>query len=414
MVLEGSVAASVLETLLLALIVASWIYWLVACFLVFYFFRRGPGNRARGPVAREAAASPAFTPPVSILKPVRCLDAQAFENFASFCRQDYPVFELLFGVEDAADPVVPVIERLQREFPECRIRLLVTEPLGPNRKAGILHGLVAEAAYEILVISDSDMRVTPDYLGRVVAPLADEAIGLVTCPYRGAAALTFTARLEALHMGVTFLPSVMVARKFLAMRFAMGATVALRRADLERIGGFASIADYLADDFQLAVKISALGRRVCLSDYVVVSVLGATSLLEQWNREVRWARTNRVNRPREYPGMLLTLSTPLAALLVPITGYAPSAWRVLLASILLRWVVGWVVTGCTGDSEARRWLIWLPVRDMFSGLVWAVGGIGRRVVWRGQEYFVLPDGRLQPVVPIAARPEPYGRGQPVE
>ena len=217
-----------LQTLLLVFIICSWLFWLVALYLVHSFFQ--PTTKPR---------APGFTPPVSILKPIKGVDVQAYENFASFCRQDYPHFEVIFGVADRADPVVPIVERLKRENPSCPIRLLVIEPFGANRKASLLHGLAAAAHHEVLVASDSDMRVTPDYLRRIVAPLADERVGLVTCPYQGDLALNFTARLEALHMGATFLPMMLAGRGFLDMRFAMGATAALRRSDLERIGDLA-------------------------------------------------------------------------------------------------------------------------------------------------------------------------------
>ena len=376
-----------LQKLLLLLVVASWLYWLVAWFLVYAFFRARPQVDVR------------FTPPVSILKPVRGVDAEAYRNFASFCRQDYPDFELLFGVADPADPVVPIIERLQRDFPERRIRLVVAEASGLNRKISLLHALAGQARSEVLVISDSDMRVTPDYLRRVVAPLADARVGLVTCPYRAELALTFTARLETLYIGVTFLPSVLVARKFLDMRFAMGATGVLRRRDLERMGGFAVMADYLADDYQLGVRVADLGQRVLLSQYIVVTVLGATTFREQWAREVRWARCSRVSRPREYPGLLLSFTIPLAILLLVASGLAPLGWQVLIISLMLRWLMAWSVAGITGDHESLRWLIWLPVRDMLTALVWVAGGLGRRVAWRGEEFALQPDGRLTALSP---------------
>jgi ceramide glucosyltransferase len=199
----------------------------------------------------------------------------------------------------------------------CSIRLVLAEPGGPNRKANILQFLVGAAHNDVMVISDSDMRVTPDYLQRVVAPLAQQQVGLVTCPYLGSHAINLNAGLEALHMGVTFLPGVIVARHFLDMRFAMGATIALRRQDLEKVGGFSTVKDYLADDYEIAVRIADLGRKVVLTDYIIVSVLGATTFSDQWDREVRWSRCNRVNRPLEYPGYLLLFHVPMAlALLV--------------------------------------------------------------------------------------------------
>jgi ceramide glucosyltransferase len=372
-----------LEALLFLCAVASWVYWLLACWWVRGFFRHGRSN-----------PDSSFTPPVSILKPVKGLDFQAYENFVSFCQQDYPEFELLFGVSDVADPAVPVIERLQHDFPQRNIGLFVAQGTGPNYKASVLHHLAGQAHHEVLVVSDSDIRVTPDYLRRVIAPLANEHIGLVTCPYRGEAAFNLTARLEALYWGSTFLPSVIVARRFLNMRFALGATIALRHSDLARLGGFAAVADYLADDYQIGARVAGLGQRVHLSDYIVASVLGATIFRDQWDREVRWARCSRVSRPLEYPGILLTFSTPLAVTLALATGFAPSGRLVLTVSLLVRWLVAWLVAGYTGDQVVRRWLIWLPVRDILSALVWCAGGLGRSVTWRGEKFRLLPDGRM--------------------
>lgn len=392
--------------LLTALILISWLYWLAALWLVFDFFR--PGRPTAHPSPSEdgsVLASP--SPPgrggqggevaVSILKPVRGVDAEAYQNFASFCRQDYPAgYELLFGVADPDDPVIPLIERLKREFPEVSIRLFVSQPKGANRKACLLHHLAGQARHEILVVSDSDMRVTPDYLRRVVAPLADPTVGLVTCPYIGVQALNLTAGLEALHMGVTFLPSITVARKVIGMRFAMGASVTVRGRDLARIGGFHALADYLADDYQLGARIAGLGLKVRLSDYVVKCVLGATRLGEQWAREVRWMRCASVSRRLEYPGLLLSYATPLALILTLLTGPMPESTQLLLGSLLLRWAVAWLVSGRTGDQESRRWLLWLPVRDLLSALTWIAGGLGRRITWRGEEYLLTSRGRMAP------------------
>ncbi len=381
------------------LLAASWIYWLVACWLVRAFFHHATGEE--GPTSATGPSTPdtAF-PAVSILKPVRGLDPEAYENFASHCRQDYPNYEVLFGVASADDPVVPVVRRLQRAFPERSIRLIVAPPFGPNRKACLLHQLTAAARHEILVMSDSDMRVTPDYLTRVVSPLADAGVGLVTCPYVGGEVRSLPAGLEALHMGVTFLPSVVVARKAMAMRFALGASIAMRRADLERLGGFGALAGYLAEDFQVGYQTATkLGLKVHLSNYIITDIIGEAGLREVWRQEVRWMRCNRVSRPREYPGLLLTSSTALAGLLAMVSGFDGPSRQALMVTLVLRWVVGWLVTGYTGDWISRRWLIWLPVRDLLSALVWVAAGAGKRVVWRGERYRLEPGGRMRSLRP---------------
>jgi ceramide glucosyltransferase len=381
----------ILLTLLLLLVVAGWIYWLLTWWLVRGLFRARPRAKSR------------FTPAVSILKPVRGLDPQAYENFASFCRQNYPTFELLFGISDPKDPAIAVVERLQKDFPKCNIRLVIGSSIGSNRKVSVLHHLAAQANYQILVVSDSDMRVTPDYLRRVVAPLADEQIGLVTCPYRGESALTLPAQLEALHMGTIFLPSVVIASRLFRFQFAMGSTMALRRRDLDRMGGFRAIADYLADDYHLGASIAGLGLRVHLSEHVTTTTLGVTSFRQLWHREIRWNRCIRFSRPWEYPGLLLTFSTPLALLLLLCSGFAPIGWQALAISLMVRWVVAWLVTGYTGDWETRRWLLWLPVRDVLSALTWCVGGLGRHIVWRDHEYVLQRGGRMKPLPPPSER-----------
>jgi ceramide glucosyltransferase len=341
--------------------------------------------------------APGFTPPVSILKPVKGLDFRAFENFASFCTQEYPDYEVLFGVAEPDDTAVPVIRRLQQAYPERPIRLLITPSFAANRKASTLHQLAEEARYDLLVVSDSDMRVTPGYLRHVVSPLANPDTGLVTSPYRGSHALTFTARLEALHMGVLFLPSTLVGRRVMTTGFAMGSTIALRRQDLERIDGFAAVAEFLADDYEVGARIRREGLGVHLSDYVVVSVLGATTFREQWQRELRWAYCNRVSRPWEYPGLLLTYTVPLALLYLMATGFAQGALAVLVVSLALRWVTGWFVTQYTGDFTSRRCLVWLPLRECLSVLIWCAGALTRRFVWRGEMYELDDDGRMHPL-----------------
>jgi ceramide glucosyltransferase len=381
-----------LEKFLLVLIILSWIYWIVAIILVFHFFTRQTNHFIQAP----AEDTLPYQPPISILKPVHGLDTEAYQNFLSFCQQDYPNYEILFGVDQLDDPAVPLIEQLQREHPECAVRLVLAEPGGPNRKANILQSLTEVARHDVLVISDSDMRATSDYLRRVVAPLEQEQVGLVTCPYRGSRALNLTAGLESLHMGVTFLPGVMVARHFLNMRFAMGATIALRREDLKKIGGFSSVKDYLADDYEIAIRIADLGRKVILSDYVMVSVLGATTFSEQWDREVRWSRCNRVNRPMEYPGYLLLFHVPMALALLFFSDTSLFARQVFVACLLFRWFTSWLITTQTGDLESRRWLIWLPIRDLLSVLVWFTGAFSRRIKWRGDTFIVSSDGRMAP------------------
>lgn len=379
-----------IENVLIILVILSWIYWIACLFFVYLFFARSNDTRQK--------TSRLYYPRVSILKPVRGLDFHALENFASFCTQDYPFFEIIFAVNDPLDPAIHVIRHLQGCFPEINIQLLITPVEAPNEKAALLEEMLKVASGEVVVVSDSDMQVTPDYLLKVTQPLSEPGVGLVTCAYKGADARNLTAGMNALHMGVIFLPSVLAARKFLSMRFALGATVALRMHDLRMIGGFKVLENYLADDFQLALRIHDLGKQVVLSQYVVTCQLGEQSFHEQWQREVRWARTNRVNRPMEYPG-LFPLYTTSWALLYSLAAYgvAPS-WQVLLASVLFRWVITWAITLRTEDRESRHWLAWVPLRDLMSTLVWIWGTFSSRVEWRGRFYRVYSDGTMSPLI----------------
>ncbi|MBC7234196.1 MAG: bacteriohopanetetrol glucosamine biosynthesis glycosyltransferase HpnI [Chloroflexi bacterium] len=372
-----------LAKLILLMVVLSWLYWAIACLAT------------RSQLTQKPVFT-LFTPPVSILKPLRGTDFELLENLRSFCRQDYPEFEIVFGVADPTDPALEAVEQARQEFPHLSLRVIVGSDIGANPKASLLHHISYAANHDVLVISDSDMRVGPDYLKHIVAPLADKQVGLVTCPYIGLKPLTLTARLEALYIGVHFIPSAIVARRCLGMPFAMGSTVAMRRDDLFRLGGFAALADYLADDYEIGARTAALGLQVHLSDYVVPSVLGTTTFRQQWEREVRWARCSKASRPLGYLGYLLTFSTPLATLLA--IGGDGNTWPLLwplVISLLVRWFVGWLVTGYEGQPSLRRWLVLLPLRDMLTALVWCAGAVGSHVSWRGRKYRVHRDGRME-------------------
>lgn len=398
----------ILTIILTAALVFSWIYWIITA----YSAHRVLGD----PMASHSAAIPWF-PPVSILKPMKGLDAQTLENFASFCRQDYPDFELLFGVADAFDPAVEVVEQLRGQFPNHEIRLIVCSPGGANPKVAILRRLAAEARGRILIASDSDMRVGRDYLRRVTAPLQDPQVGIVTCPYIAAAPQGFAGRLEALYVNATFLPGAVLAGRYLGFTVGFGATLALRREDLGRIGGFGAFRDYLADDYQLASRVAALGLKVHLSDYVVATLLGRRSWRGIWDREVRWARGLRVSAWASYLGIPLTFTIPLALLVMLCAGFSPWTLAALLISVGLRFEVArWINADTqvaramvTGDSTHKPWnWMLIPIRDLFTAVVWCVGAAGRRVVWRGTTFQLRLDGRLKTLAQvIPLRPAPF-------
>jgi len=370
-----------LKLFILALVFASWIYWLIAWRAVVWFFR------TRFPTPQN------FHPSISILRPVKGADAHAYDNFASLYHQDYQgEIEILFGVADEKDQALPIIRKLQHDFPSHRIRLIVAPSDFINPKVGNLHHLASAATGELLVLSDADIRVGPDYLTRVTAPLSEPTIGVVTCPYHGLLPESFAAHLEAQDIEAQFFPALIIASRLLHVRMGLGATIAIRRTDLDRIGGFASISDYLADDFQLADRIANLGLKIHLSDYVVSSALGKVRFIDHWNRQVRWMRCVRVSAPGRYPGVVITFSTPLAALLLLFPHFLAPALCALGVSILIRYFIAWRVRRFLHLSP--RDLYYLPLRDFLTAIVFLVAAFGNRVRWRGHRFKVLRDGRL--------------------
>jgi ceramide glucosyltransferase len=327
-------------------------------------------------------------PGVSVLKPVRGLDPSFYTAIRSQAAQDYPgPFEILFGVANADDPAIAEIDRVSREFPNVRVVFSTTS--APNTKVGVLCDLDREAQYPLRVVNDSDIRVGPDYLRRVLAPLSDSRTGLVTCLYRPHAD-PFPARWEALGVATDFAPSTLVAPLMGVNEFGMGSTLAFRAADLARIGGFNAVADYIADDYQIGKQISDLGLHVHLSKTVVDTTLSGATWRDVWQHQVRWARTIRVSRGGGYVGLPVTQAS-LWALVALCAGW----WWSGLGLLALRYAMGLIagvgVLRC--GITARMWPL-IPLRDLWGTAVWAAGLVGNRVVWRDRRLRLTPDGRI--------------------
>jgi ceramide glucosyltransferase len=364
--------------------------WSAAAFL--HALKAGEGVRST-----QALSLPA----VSILKPLKGTDPDIYESFRSHCLQDYPEYEIVFGVSDPDDPAVASVRQLQREFPDRTIRLVVSpNKLGPNVKVSNLEQMLQSARYQHLLVNDSDIRVEKDYLRRVIAPLADQRVGMVTCLYRGVADLTFGSQLESLGISTDFCPGVLVARQLEGgLRFGLGSTLTLRRDDLERIGGFRSVVDFLADDYEIGRRIAGLGLQVRLADIVVETHLPAYDLRGFLAHQLRWARGVRDSRTAGYIGLAFTYSLLWALLTLIASDLAPWAWAVLGATAMLRLAVA--ITVGKFVLEDRRLLrnLWLlPVRDLVAVGVWIVSFVGHTVTWRGDR-FVLKNGRLIPITP---------------
>ena len=345
----------------------------------------------------RVAVTPSDLPPVSILKPLKGSDPELYEALRSHCTQDYPDFEILFGITDAHDPAAAVVQKLIQEFPS-RTRLVhVQKRLGANGKVSSLAQLAPLASHEILLVNDSDIRVEPDYLRRVVARLEQPNVGLVTCLYRAIPATTVPSKLEALAISTDFVPGVLAARAIEGgLHFGLGSTLAFRKRELAAIGGFEAIVDYLADDYELGRRIAGRGMRVELSECVVETHLPAYDFSGFFSHQLRWARTIRVSRLLGYLGLVVTFTLPWAAATLLLAAGAQWAWGLAVAAVALRSAMAVVFARFVlRDKHSLRSLWLFPVRDFLAPVIWLGGLFGGKIVWRG-ESFTLQGGKLKP------------------
>jgi ceramide glucosyltransferase len=375
------------------LIVAAFplIYYLLAIFAALAFSR---GAKIQAP------PTPAFEPAVSILKPVHGVDFASYENYASFCTQDYPEYEILFAVNEGSDPAVQVVKRLIADHPQRHILLLIgAEHFGANQKVNNLSRLTREARYEVLALSDGDVRVGPKYLRNVVAPLRDVNVGAVTSFYRGIAQNNLFAELEAVGAASDFFAGVLMAAWTEGVKFTLGASVATTKTWLRKIGGFETIADFLADDYEIGRRVTESGGRVALSHETVSTMYVAQTPTNFWQHQLRWARTVRLCRPASYAALLFTHGLPWA---IAAASLAPTRWigaSYLVAYLVLRLAIAWFVgVAVVGDEVLRRCLWLVPLWDAIHFVVWVASFASNHVVWGNVEY-VVDHGRMKPVAP---------------
>jgi ceramide glucosyltransferase len=388
-----------LRLIVLVLAAGPLVYYVLSLYCVIDYFWA---------VRKLPARKDAFAPPASILKPVRGVDRDAYENFASYCRLNYPEYEMIFAVADRDDPAIPVIEKLQRDFPQRQIRLVTSiERLGENNKVNNLCRLVKEAKYDLLVMTDTDVRVEPDYLREVAAPFADPAVGGVTSFYRCAGGGSLAADLDMLGMCTDSVPSALVARKLEGkVQFAFGWTMATTKKRLGEIGGWEAMVNYHSDDFELGNRIARQGYRMELMREPVWMVFPEENLQEFLTHEIRWSIGLRNVRPAGYAGMIFTHGLPwalLAAATAVTAGWMGVAAIYLAAYVVLRLSVAWAA-GSWGLRDKtvlpRLWLV--PLRDAISAAVWFVGFFSDKIKWRGLEYRV----KKRLLVPVAGGKHP--------
>ena len=359
--------------------------------------------RRKSAQARKAALSlqDSSLPSVTILKPLHGMEPHLEENLETFFRQDYPAFEIIFGAREADNPALQVAEQVRARFPAVRSKIVLSgPPAWPNAKVFSLHKMALESSSDYFVISDSDVRVSPDFLRNVIPPLLDPKVGLVTCPYRGVPAPGFWSLLEALGMSVEMPSGVIVADMLEGMRFAMGAVMATRREVLTEIGGLAATADYYSDDFVLGHEVWNAGYKVVLSHQVVGHVLTPRSFLQTFGDQMRWMKSTRYSRPKGHVGTGLTFALPFgivglvsaSALGHPTLGFALLA-AAFLNRVIQSLVVGW---GVIRDWRALAFCWLYPLRDLLGFLTWAGSFAGRSFFWRGEIYRFGVGGRISP------------------
>jgi ceramide glucosyltransferase len=378
------VAWTAIRHTLFALAFAPLAYYVVSILAAARFFR-----------ARKSIFASSLTPAVSILKPIYGLDRETYENYSSFCLQDYPDYEILFCVGDAQDPAVLVIQKLIEDFPHRTIRLLIgSDPLGVSDKVNKLCRMSREAQHDIIIVSDSDVRVDSDYLRAVAAPFQNAKVGAVTCLYRGLTDGSLAADLEAVGNSTDFAAGVLVAWLFSDVNFMLGATMAVRKNALTEIGGFESLVDYFSDDYELGNRIEGEGYRIELIPHPVAIVYPHQTLQDSFRHQLRWNLSIRFSRPAGHLGLIFTQGLPLAilgAVCAPSIGWAVG---VLAAYIILRRASAWMI-GVRGmkDANLRNKMELLLLRDVFAFVVWIASFFPRRIFWRGKQ-FQVRDKRL--------------------
>jgi len=340
--------------------------------------------------------NPEFHPPVTILKPLCGVDQGTYTNLASFCQQNYPRYQIIFCVRSPTDPSIELVEKLIVHFPEIDISLVVKDHiLGANLKISNLANAVTAAKHDILLIADSDIRVSSNYLQTVIQPLQDRKVGVVTCLYRSTAQGIATI-LEAICTATDFQPSILVVNELDGIKFALGSTIVIRKTTLARIGGFPAVANYLADDYQLGYLTTQLGEKVVLSNYIVEHGLGYSSLLDSINRQIRWARCVRVSRPWGYVGLVFTFGTISSLLLLITSSGSIFAFLIFSITLLMRLIMAWVVGVKVLNDPVTKKFFWLiPLADIVRFIIWCFGFVGNSIEWRGTKFKLVKNDKLE-------------------
>jgi ceramide glucosyltransferase len=350
-------------------------------------------------MARWGAQKLVFLPPVSLFKPVHGAEPNLEDHLETFFQQDYPEYEIIFGARVSSDPGIQAARRVAARHPEVSVKFVLTgEPWHVNAKVSTLEMMERAASYDIFVVSDSDVRVGPEYVREVVAPFADRNVGAVTCLYRGVAGNGLWSKLEAAGMSIEMSAGVLVADLMEGMQFTLGPTMAVRRKCVREIGGFGILGAYCADDFVLGNAIAAKGYTVVLSTHVIDHMVLNTSFADSQKHQIRWMKSTRFSRPKGHFGTCLTFSVPfglISALAAAALHHPLLALGLLVYSVLSRILLAVLVGGLiVRDRSLLRTAILYPLRDLLGFVYWAASYVNREIVWRNQVYRLAPGGLM--------------------
>jgi len=384
---------SVLEWTLLLPVVGGSLYGFLCVLAVMRLQTRARRDRPR------ATSWPAVT----VLKPICGLEKDLAQNLRSACDQDYPEFQVVLSAQKSDDPALPLLYEIQREFGAARVDVVVDDShTAPNGKIRNLLGAVPHARYAVLVISDSDVRLRPDYLKTIVAPLAEPGVGCACTYYKAARAESWYERLEQLTLNADFVPSLVFASVTGASRFVLGASTALWRSVLDEIGGLSALSDYLVEDFEMGRRILAAGRRVVIAPYFVDTMVDLKTPLQWWNHHLYWDQNTRAANPWGLFATVFVRAIPFALLFALFRRFDPMGWAVLVSAIFIRLVTaGAFLAVGLGDWTSVRSLALLPLRDVAGLVSWLLAFLWPTVIWRGEQFILTRDGRMVPKEPTA-------------
>ena len=349
-----------------------------------------------GPAAGEL--SDKFQPAVTVLKPVRGLEKDLKANLSSICTQDYPEYQVVYSVQDPADPALAILEEIQAEFGSERVSVTIsTVQVGANGKVNNLVGAIAQARHDTFIISDSDTNLPSDYIATIVAPLANPNVGCVCTPFKVIKGDRWFEKLELLTMNADFIPSVIFAEVSGTAKACLGPSIAIQRSTLEALGGLESLADYLVEDYELGRRLWTSGKQVILLPYLIGATVDLKNWQQWWTHQVYWDQNTYLAQPLPFVATILIRAVPFALLFAIARLGDPVGLSVLAATIAMRLLTAALVAVKLADGETQRSLYLLPLRDIFGLIFWGLAFTVRKVVWRGVEFKLTSQGKMVPL-----------------